>query len=238
MHRLKAYLFLVVLLVAAPWPVAALTISPTRLEIDPQMTKPHRLEISVTGSTARYVELSLMKRIAGDGSFVERVVPAPTDAFIIRPTQVLVPPGGTRSITIQWTGGRQEGSASYYLIVEELPISVDPSHSGQDVLLLARFYVPLHVSTSERPQVSFHRQPREGHYALVNDGKAYQRLADLRFQVVTDVNTPGSLPRSLPGVVLARVAQVDALLPGGRIEFSREDLGLAENQSIIGVVLP
>jgi P pilus assembly chaperone PapD len=233
-----AFLFLGVMLVAATWPAAALTISPTRIEIDAQSMKPFRLEITGTASATRYVELSLLRRTAGDGNVIERLSPASADSFMIRPPQVLVSPGVTRYVTVKWTGGTPKSSDSFYLIVEELPISVDPTTLGQSVSILARFSIPVHVNAGHKAQVSFLIDPKGGRYTLVNDGKAYQRLADLRFHAVTRGGTPGTQPHAVPGAMLARAAHVDALLPGGRIEFSGEDLGLAANQSIVAVVLP
>lgn len=91
------------------------------------------------------IELKMFSRsMSPDG---KDILTEAEDDFIIHPAQVIVMPGKTQAIRLQWIGDPQpEQELAYRMIVEQIPVSFDaePSDGGQ-LKLLVRFIASVYI---------------------------------------------------------------------------------------------
>jgi P pilus assembly chaperone PapD len=229
------------LLALLPSLAAALSLSPTRLEVDLRASAVAEVELRIGGRPDRvqHVELSLLERLVD-----ERVAPVAVDSISIelQPPQLVIEPGGHGVVRVvaRRASGSAAASRSYYLVVEPVEIA-DPatgtaSADDSRIQFVPRLHLPLHVDLGGQPASSIRRiadaQPQVeedadgvgGEIEIVNRGSRYQRLATLRAVGPVD---------ALAGRELARRARTDAVLPGQRLriplkagELAGEPLGL------------
>jgi fimbrial chaperone protein len=129
------------------------------------------------------LDVTVMKRTVVDGAEVQ--VPAEDD-FIIFPPQMIIQPGQTQAMRIQWVAGTvPTTSESYYVYVTQIPADLEPGMSG--IRVAYRFGVSVHMvppnTTPNLQVVSVRPATNPGGGAgfeltLRNDGNRYARMSE------------------------------------------------------------
>jgi len=124
----------------------AFRLVPIEMEFDPsgrRATQIFRIENENRAPAA--IEIHVMNRSMGrDG---EDILEDAGDDWVVFPEQIILEPGETQSIRVQWVGDANPSKElSYRLIAEQLPIDIGqaPAQGGQ-VRLLVRYVASLYV---------------------------------------------------------------------------------------------
>lgn len=218
-----------VLALCASVTAGAISLSPTSVLIGPDGPRHGRIRVSAPESSGLALDFQLFERHAeGNG---ERLDPPATPAFEVLPPQLSVPPGGSADVRVRWIGDPPaQGSRSFYLVADQLPVEMEPLAASNDVRFLARVHLPLHVDGGGVPTL---HATMEGagparHLALSNQGSRYARFASLELRV----RRPDGTERVIDGRVLAQLLQTDALLPGGRATLSAGSVGILPAEQV------
>ena len=213
------------LAVAAP--VQALSVSPTIIEIDGVQKTRASVRVTAPGNAALILDLAMLERSAEGTS-----APATGPAFELQPPQLFVPAGRSAEISLQWVGGAPaDGSRSFYLVAEQLPVAMEPGSGENHLHVLARVHLPVHVGAAGAADLHV-RHGEGGRIELLNTGTRYARFAGLALQL----EVSGGTTRTIDGMDVARLVESDALLPGARIELDATTLGLAEGERALALV--
>jgi fimbrial chaperone protein len=156
------------------------------------------------------VDVSVVKRTIVDGLEVD--TPADDD-FIVFPPQMIIRPGQTQALRIQWiVGAVPATSESYYVYVTQVPAALQPGMSG--VKVSYRFGVSVHmVPPNTRPDlhvVSIRPMTNAQNVAgfelvLRNDGTRFARMSEHEMTMGTktwsreDLRTAIGIGFMLPG---------------------------------------
>jgi fimbrial chaperone protein len=156
------------------------------------------------------VDVSVVKRTIVDGLEVD--TPADDD-FIVFPPQMIIRPGQTQALRIQWiVGAVPATSESYYVYVTQVPAALQPGMSG--VKVSYRFGVSVHmVPPNTRPDLHVvsirpmtNAQNVAGfELALRNDGNRFARMSEHEMTMGTktwsreDLRTAIGIGFMLPG---------------------------------------
>ena len=146
-----------------------------------------------------------------DGSEVQ--TPA-DDLFTVYPVQVVVRPGATQAIKVQWLGGPVNKSRSFTLYASEVP--VDLANSGQSgVQRLLRVGASIHVTPPNvKPLPVLESAVADGDGTKVtirNDGDRFFYIDDLELAFGD---------KSIGGVQLGQTAGRTLVPPGARRTFT------------------
>lgn len=214
--------------------VGAVSLSPTSVLVEASDARPVRVRVTAPATSPLALDLHVQERhVDGEG---ERADIPQTPPFELHPPQVLVPAGGSADIVLRWTGTLPaEGSRSFHLVADQLPVAIGQPEAGDEVRLLARIYVPVHVAHggSVRLDVATGGQGASRRVLIANRGNRFARLAALELQLG---RADGST-RTVPGLELARLARSDALLPMGRLALDAVALGLDPDEEALALVV-
>lgn len=167
-------------LLALSLPAAAFKLTPIEAEFAPARQALQTFKVDNIGGVAPVaIELSVQARqMALDGSDVL----TPTEDFQIFPDQIVLAPGETQSVRVQWTGAVQpESEQAYRLVAEQLPIELDGQTAGRSGLkLMVKYLAALYVRPADpaavlSAQIRSETRP-EGRLAVVrvlNSGNAH-----------------------------------------------------------------
>ncbi len=177
MTSLIRYLSLVVL--AAALPAHAFKLTPIEAEFGPSRLAVQTFKVENGGALPAAIELSVHRRnMAIDGSDVLTAAP---DDFNIYPDQIVLQPGETQSVRVQWTGSEQPATEiAYRLMAEQLPIDLGDGAERSGLRLMVKYLAALYVRPAEpdarvSAQIS-REEAADTRYALVrlkNDGNAH-----------------------------------------------------------------
>ena len=218
-----------VLLMTGLMPVFAVnaqTISPTRLVIALDQEQQATLTLTATQSTPQALEL----RVLPYQQSSKAGTAAASIPLSVTPPQVLLQPGQTRQVRIDWRGAASlEASRSFWLEVEELGLSAGAQADPSEINLLTTFRVPVHVHSGGAPQLQV--EMRSSHEAdaitLHNAGNRFAHLANYTLTA--------SGRKAVPGLEIARALNRDALLPQESVTVLAESLGFAANAGALEV---
>jgi fimbrial chaperone protein len=181
--------------------------------------------ISNSGSRAIAVRLSIYSRsLAPDG---EELREEAGSDFVVFPARVVVDPGRSQVVRVQWRGGPVSSEQAYRLIAEQVPVDFQNAENGDANLnILFRYIASLYVvPESVEPNVKVTRARilesgsggEEGEGAvleleLTNEGTRHVILNSLRVQVSQDAGATSA------------AAGPDSARADARTELSGEDL--------------
>ena len=189
MFRILTALGLLILAVTSP--AFAFEMTPLELELDPAgRESAGSFRIVNIDAKPIAVEIAVFTReMTEEGADILR--PADDD-FIVYPPQMIVMPGQTQTLRVQYVGDPVTGAErAYRLIAEQLPI--DLGEDGQDrnggsISLLVRYVASLYVGPpSAKPALSVIKAvpaPRNRmRVVLVNEGTGHALLTNLKLRV-------------------------------------------------------
>lgn len=224
-----------VLLAHAAGPAAAFSVAPTVVIMDGNESGPVKIHVSASVHSPLALEFTLIERQgAGDE---ERVVPA-SGRFDIQPPQIFLEPGASADVSLRWMENPPaSGSRSFYLIAEELPVVMADGQPQQGLRLLARFHMPVHVGGEGKANLRVRSISSNGsrQMEIANTGSRYARFSDLALRVSS--NDADGAMRTISGATLARLAQVDAILPGRRVAFDFAAMGLVADNAVFDLIV-
>ena len=193
----------------------AQTVTPTRLELNLQESRQAILTLSSTKAVDVALELSVAYYSAA------RMDEVPLD---ILPPQILLRSGETRQVTVSWRGAKQLGhSESFYLAIDELPLTTGAPESTAEIQLLTSWRLPVHVEAGGKAQVGLFPPQIDGSASLElrNSGRQYALLSQYEIGVERDSDAI-----VFDGLDIARLLNRDALLPGQTVSIPLRLLGV------------
>ena len=178
------------LILAAAAPALAFEMTPLELGLDPAGRKSAG-SFRIVNIDARpiAVEVGVFTReMTDEGSDILR--PADDD-FIVYPPQMIVMPGQTQTLRVQYVGDPVDGvERAYRLIAEQLPIDLgdERDRDGGSITLLVRYVASLYVGPpSASPAlrvIAAVPAPRERmRVVLANEGTGHALLTNLTLRV-------------------------------------------------------
>lgn len=116
------------------WPAAAMSVSPTQVEMT-SVGKTSQARIVVVNNSAQPLPVeATMKRANLNEAGVAQTTDA-SDDFLVMPAQALIPPGASQVFRIQWLGEPLlAASQSYLLYMNQLPVKFSKSDSRLQVV--------------------------------------------------------------------------------------------------------
>ena len=211
----KFTFFSIVMALAIPLSVAQ-SVTPTRLELNLKESSQAILTLSSTKPVDVALELSVADYSAAGGE-----VDAPLE---IVPPQMVLRPGEARRVLVRWRGKKSlPVSKSYYLAIDELPLTVGAQGSEAEIQLLTSWRLPVHVEVGGKPEVGFFAPHVDGSASLElrNTGRQYALLS--RYEIGIGSGRETVL---LDGLDVARLLNRDALLPGQTVSIPLRLIGL------------
>ncbi|WP_193165747.1 fimbrial biogenesis chaperone [Microbulbifer hainanensis] len=208
-------LLFIFLAIDTPLSVAQ-SVTPTRLELNLEESAQAILTLSSTKPVDVALELSIADYSAAGGE-----VDAPLE---IVPPQMVLRPGETRRVLVRWRGEKRlPVSKSYYLAIDELPLTVGAQESDAEIQLLTSWRLPVHVEVGGKPEVDFFAPHIDGSASieLKNTGRQYALLS--HYEIGVKGNREVVV---LDGLDLARLLNRDALLPGQTVSIPLRLIGL------------
>lgn len=213
-------------LVAGSSMAHALSVSPTVVDIDGRQVTRAKVRITAPGNASLVLDLSILERHA-DGTLAAPTAPS----LVLHPPQLFVPAGGSADVSLQWVGeAPADGTRSFYLLAEQLPVAMEDADAQTHIHMLARVHLPVHVGGVGTADLRItHEDPAR--VVLSNRGRRHARLAMLELHVVR----PGGDIRRIPGIALARVIESDALLPGARVVVDAAAIGIVPGERALAL---
>lgn len=147
-RSLLATLLLLASLIAAS-PAAAFKLTPIEAEFTAGRQSTQTFKVENPGTRAVAIEISVHRRdMALDGS--DQLTPAPED-FVVFPDQIVLMPGQSQSVRVQWTGSEAPAvETAYRLLAEQIPVDLDGSGGERSGLeLLVRYLAALYVRPAD-----------------------------------------------------------------------------------------
>ncbi|MFP4002555.1 MAG: hypothetical protein ACLFV8_02175 [Alphaproteobacteria bacterium] len=218
MFVLRALLFFL----GSATPACALSVAPAAVELTPGEATRVELVFAAGSLAPAILEFSIVERTA---SGPEETRKPPEDSPVkIYPPQIMIPAGKSAVITLALDlAVRGNGSRSFYLVAEELPVTSRHNGLASGLRFLTRLHVPVHVDFGGAPKLRAHIEPGRNILAIRNDGTRYIRFSDL----TVTVRLKGSSRRiRIPGQKLAPLAGSDAILPGRTVSIPLDGLGV------------
>lgn len=149
MHQGRFRALLAALVLAWASPAAAFKMTPIEAEFAAGRQAVQTFRIENPGTQPVAVELTVHRReMATDGSDV--LTPAP-DAFTVFPDQIVLQPGQTQSVRVQWLSQEiPSAELAYRLQAEQLPIDVGTDAGERSGLrLLVKYLASMYVRPDE-----------------------------------------------------------------------------------------
>ncbi|WP_323845846.1 hypothetical protein [Microbulbifer magnicolonia] len=205
-----------ILVMASISTTLAQSVTPTRLQLNLDESPHAVLTLSSTKAVEVPLEFSIAHYSAASGS-----LEMPLE---ILPPQLLLRPGETRQVTVTWRGERQLlRSASYYLAIDELPLTIAGSESEAEIQLLTSWRLPVHVEAGGNPDVGFFPPYVDGSASLElrNTGRQYALLSD--YEIGMESNRGHVV---FDGLDIARLLNRDAILPGQTVSIPLRLIGI------------
>jgi fimbrial chaperone protein len=181
MKRLTQWLVAMLVLTAAP--AFAFKLTPIEAEFGPGRLASQTFKVENGGTQPVAVELSVHSRaMATNGDDI--LAPTP-EAFDVFPDQILLQPGETQSVRVQWTGASAPATeVAYRLMAEQLPIDIGTGSADRSGLkLMVKYLAALYVRPAEPAAIltaTIATELREGHKMAVikvkNAGNAHAVL--------------------------------------------------------------
>lgn len=134
-------------------PALAFKLSPIEAEFAPGRQAVQLFKVENGGTETVAIELTVWHRqMALDGS--DQLSPA-DEEFSIYPDQILLEPGNSQSVRVQWTGSTAPVvEQSYRLVAEQLAIDLDPAQGERSGLrLLVKYLASLYVRPADAAAV-------------------------------------------------------------------------------------
>jgi fimbrial chaperone protein len=135
-----------VLLMSAP--AFAFKLTPIEAEFGPGRQAVQTFKVENPGAQPVAVEISIHARgMAARGE--DLLTPEP-EAFIVFPDQIVLQPGETQSVRVQWTGDTPPTTElAYRLMAEQLPITLGTETAGSGLKLMVKYLAALYVRPTE-----------------------------------------------------------------------------------------
>ncbi|MEQ5787953.1 molecular chaperone [Erythrobacter sp. NFXS35] len=181
--QLLAFLLAAIGLAAQP-AIASLRVNPLIIYLQPSSTGSSQvIELTNVTDIELPFEVNVIKRTVVDGA---EVPVAADDDFVIFPPQMIIAPGATQTLRVQFLPAAElTQSESYYIYVTQVPVELRPGMSG--IRVNYRFGISAHVTPSGvKPDVqvaAFERgtddKGRQGYDVTVaNAGSRFVRLSE------------------------------------------------------------
>jgi fimbrial chaperone protein len=169
----------VLLALAAAAPAYAFKLTPIEAEFGPARLAVQTFKLENGGTSPAAIELTVHRRdMAIDGS---DVLTSASEDFNIFPDQIVLQPGETQSVRVQWTGSEQPAAEmAYRLMAEQLPIDLGESAERSGLRLMVKYLAALYVRPADpaariTAELSV-EEADDARFALVrlkNDGNAH-----------------------------------------------------------------
>ena len=200
----------------------AISVTPSVIELAQGSEGAVVFRFAASPGAAAALELQVVERRPEGGG--EVLVPV-EGVWDVLPPQLYIEAGEEADVRLTWQGDLPGGrSRSFYLVAAELPIVLGEPPEENEIRFIARFYIPLHVAAPDSPAPSLQlRSLPGGDIEIANQGARYVRLSGLGLRVL---DSAGGALAVVEGVELARLAQVDAVLPQGSVTVPAEALAL------------
>lgn len=130
-------------------PAFAFKLTPIEAEFGPGRQAVQTFKVENPGAQPVAVELTVHSRqMAADGSDI--LAPTP-DAFAVFPDQIVLQPGESQSVRVQWNGTEVPSSeVAYRLMAEQLPIDIGGDGASRSGLkLMVKYLAALYVRPAE-----------------------------------------------------------------------------------------
>ena len=164
-------------------PALAFKLTPIEAEFGPGRLAVQTFKVENGDAQPVAVELSVHSRgMAGNGDDV--LAPTP-DAFTVFPDQIVLQPGETQSVRVQWTGDSVPTTeVAYRLMAEQLPIDIGSDGASRSGLkLMVKYLAALYVRPADPAAMltaSIASDTRDGQKVAVikilNEGNAHAVL--------------------------------------------------------------
>jgi len=146
MSNVNRWIVLPLLLVLS-WvaPASAFQLSPIEAEFAAGRQAVQLFKLENEGTETVAIEISVHRRdMAADGS--DQLTAAPDD-FVVYPDQILLAPGTSQSVRVQWTGASiPDQELAYRLVAEQLAIDMDSEQASRSGLrLMVKYLASLYV---------------------------------------------------------------------------------------------
>jgi len=147
MKGLTLGLLAMLALMAAP--AYAFKLTPIEAEFGPGRLASQTFKVENGGTLPVAIELSVHARAMADNGD-DILAPAPDD-FALFPDQILLQPGETQSVRVQWTGTSAPATeVAYRLMAEQLPIDIGSDGGDRSGLkLMVKYLAALYVRPAE-----------------------------------------------------------------------------------------
>ncbi len=207
-------------------PVFALSVWPTNLNLNPKSDRQTYLNFEAPLTEDLALEFEVFERRPGQGRAAS--VRAREEIISVKPPLLFLPKGESGRVQISWHGPpRLAQSQSFFVLAAQVSPKSDPNASPNsvqsEVTLLARVFIPLHVSASPytAPDLRLTYSFRDETAFLINHGQMYARVR--KYQLV-GLSGSGDEVFKVGGSALARFLGTDAVLPGEELAFSTRTL--------------
>jgi fimbrial chaperone protein len=180
MLRIRCWALFAVLVLAYADPAEAFKMTPIEAEFSAGRQAMQTFKIENPGTQPVAIELTVHQRgMATDGSDVLTAAP---DAFTVFPDQIVLQPGQTQSVRVQWLGQDVPATEmAYRLQAEQLPIDIGSDAGERSGLrLLVKYMASLYVRPDDPAaalSASIAEGEREGRRVAIvrlrNEGNAH-----------------------------------------------------------------
>ncbi len=213
MNKWSQLLLVVLMFLMAP--VHAFKLTPIEAEFGPGRLAVQTFKVENPGALAVAVELSVHARsMAASGEDV--LMPAP-EAFAVFPDQIVLQPGETQSVRVQWTGTDiPQTEIAYRLMAEQLPITLGDEGERSGLRLMVKYLAALYVRPADPAAVLAAEIGSE-----VRDG---QKVAVIR------VDNTGNAHAVL------QAAMVEVSAGGAPVEYSPEQREAVHGKNVLAGV--
>lgn len=132
--RMTKALCLVLIGQAFAWPAAAMSLSPTQVEMT-SVGKTSQARIVVVNNSAQPLPVEAVVKRANLTEAGLAQASEASDEFLVMPPQAMIPPGGSQVFRIQWLGEPLlAASQSYMLFMNQIPVKFAKTDSRLQVV--------------------------------------------------------------------------------------------------------
>jgi fimbrial chaperone protein len=146
MNRWPQLLLMALTLLSAP--AFAFKLTPIEAEFAPGRMAVQTFKVENPGAQPVAVELSVHTR--GMAASGEDVLAPADEAFSVFPDQIVLQPGETQSVRVQWTGDQApDTEVAYRLMAEQLPITLGDEAERSGLKLMVKYLAALYVRPAD-----------------------------------------------------------------------------------------